>query len=100
MVADLKRKAKGPFVYIPTANKSTHLLGVFTQVTMVTMCTQVVRYLKRKAKGLFVYKDSTVWQPPSALRDTTRYYACDTEVAFLDIKSDSPVSTGDTEKKT
>ncbi len=37
-----------------------------------------------------MYKQGAkIFQPE--VPDTTRYFACDTEVAFLDIKSESPV---------
>jgi len=47
--------------------------------------------LRRKATEEYTYKPhSSVFQP-EVKRDTTRYFACDTEVAYLDIKSESPV---------
>ena len=44
-----------------------------------------------KARDKFTYKKDQIYQP-SAKRDETRYFACDTEVAYIDVKTESPVS--------
>jgi len=63
------------------------------------MSLQIVAYLMRKAKELYTYKQGEIFQPEDKYKDTTRYFACDTEVAYLDIKSESPVRVHNENKR-
>jgi len=55
---------------------------------------KVVDYLIRKSKEAFTYREGSRIFQPKVKRDTRRYFACDTEVAYIDIKSESPVGHG------
>jgi hypothetical protein len=50
--------------------------------------SQVVKYLRSKAKDESKFSRAP---QPAGKPDNRRFFACDTEVAFIDAKTESPV---------